>query len=309
VRIDIIMPAYNAALWIGEAIASVRAQTHTDWRLQIIDDGSTDATAAIAAWFADARIRLIRRPHAGVSAARNHGLAELDADAVLFLDADDRLAPQALASLARALIASPDSVAASGACSIEGRLLRPPGGALLAPLLVRNLFANGGHVLLRAAAARAAGCFRTDLAFGEDWEYWLRVALQGPFAAAPQRAPVLFVRKHPDGAYLRLATDPSAFDRCIEAIFANRALTAHFDTQTLARLRRSCEAERDWIIGRELVRHGRSVAGISRLCHALLTHPDARRALLLACVLALMLLPGRWRGRLRPYLIVAETGL
>lgn len=309
-RIDIITPAYNAARSIGETVASVRAQTHSDWRMLIVDDGSSDATADVAAGFADDRVQLIRRPHAGVSAARNAGLAALDADAVLFLDADDSLAPDALASLARTLIASLDAVAACGPCRIEGsRLLRPPGGVLLPRLLERNLFANGGHVLVRAVAARAVGGFRSDLAFGEDWEYWVRVAMLGPFAAMTARAPVLFVRKHPDGAYRRLATDPAAFDRCMAVIFANRALAAQFDAAALARLRRRCEAERDWIIGRELVRHGRWRPGIVRLLQAVAAHPSARRTMMLACVPVLSLLPARWRGPIRPYESIGETGL
>lgn len=309
-RIDIITPAFNAARSLGETVASVRAQTHSDWRMLVVDDGSGDATAKVAGGFADERVGLIRRAHGGVSAARNAGLAALDADAVLFLDADDSLAPDALALLARTLIAVPDAVAACGPCRIDGRrLLRPPSGALLARLLVRNLFANGGHVLLRAAAARAVGAFRSDLAFGEDWEYWVRVAMQGPFAATRDSGPVLFVRKHPEGAYRRLATDPQAFDRCIAAIFANRALAARFDARALARLRRHCEAERDWVIGRELVRQGDWRAGVARLWQAVAAHPSARRAAMLACVPALRLLPARWRGPVRPYQSIGETGL
>ena len=310
-RIDIITPAFNAARWIGETIASVLAQAHGDWRMVIVDDGSTDATVSVVAGFADPRICLIRQAHAGVSAARNRGLAELDADAVLLLDADDRLAPDALARLAKALDGSPRAVAASGACRIGGssKMLRPPGGDLLERLLVRNLFANGGHVLLRASAVRAAGGFRCDLAFGEDWEWWVRVALQGSFAATHESSPVLFVTQRPGGAYHRLATDPCAFDRCISAIFANRALAMRLDARTLTRVRRHCEAERDWIIGRELVRHGQCRAGLSRLWHALFTCPDARRAAMLACLPALWLLPARWRGPLRPYRTLGETGL
>jgi glycosyl transferase family 2 len=77
VHIGVVVPAYNAAAWIGDAIASVLAQTHHDWSLVVIDDGSTDGTSSMAARFRDARIRLIRQENAGVSAARNRGIAEL----------------------------------------------------------------------------------------------------------------------------------------------------------------------------------------------------------------------------------------
>ena len=75
-RIGIVTPAYNAAPWIGDAIASVIAQTHDDWAMVVVDDGSTDATADVVARVADPRMRLIRQPNAGVSAARNRGMAE-----------------------------------------------------------------------------------------------------------------------------------------------------------------------------------------------------------------------------------------
>src|SRR5512142_1696981 len=76
-HIGVVVPAYNAAVWIGDAIASVLAQTHRDWALVVVDDGSTDGTVELVAGFTDRRIRLIRQANAGVSAARNTGLAAL----------------------------------------------------------------------------------------------------------------------------------------------------------------------------------------------------------------------------------------
>jgi len=76
-RIGIVVPAYNAAAWIGDAIGSVMAQTHRDWTLVVVDDGSTDGTARVVEGFADPRIRLVRQANEGVSAARNRGTAEL----------------------------------------------------------------------------------------------------------------------------------------------------------------------------------------------------------------------------------------
>src|SRR4051794_9372681 len=182
-------------------MASVVAQTHRDWSM-VVDDGSTDATAAIAASFHDARISLIHQDNSGVSAARNRGLSVIAADACLFLDADDWLAPDALAWLAAALDAHPAAVAVSGRYArvaldcIAYPARPPPGGDLLQHLLVQNLFANGGHLLIRSRAIKIAGGFRSDLSYGEDWEYWIRLALQGPFAALRSHpAPVLFVRE------------------------------------------------------------------------------------------------------------------
>ena len=76
-HVGVVIPAFNAACWISDAVVSVLAQTHRDWSLVIVDDGSTDGTFAVAARFADRRIRLVRQANAGVSVARNKGFGEL----------------------------------------------------------------------------------------------------------------------------------------------------------------------------------------------------------------------------------------
>jgi hypothetical protein len=217
--------------------------------------------------------------------------------ALLLLDADDWLAPDAFARLAAALDASPDAVAASGACRFvdTGAVCIPPGGDVLRRLLVRNLLANGGHLLIRADAVRNAGGFLAGIGYGEDWEFWVRIALQGPFAVTQGRSPVLFVRRQPDGAYQRLATDPASYQPCMDAIFANPALLARFGPERLAAIRRRAEAENEWIIGRELIRHGQRQAGRAWLRRSFRAAPSARRAALLAAAHLLS------SGRFAPY--------
>jgi glycosyltransferase involved in cell wall biosynthesis len=308
VRVGIIIPAYNAAPWMADAIRSVLAQSERDWRLVVVDDGSTDATSHVAASFADPRIRLLWQANAGASAARNRGIAEFlgpaggagesmlnlplplrertGAPGFLFLDADDRLAPDALSRLTAALDGSPTSIAAVGAYTLpHTRRRRPPSGNLILRLLVRNLFANGGHVLIRSEALCTAGLFRTDLAYGEDWEFWIRVAMQGPFAATGDPTPILYIRQHDTGAYRRLATEPASFTPCMDAIFGNPALLARFGAQRLAAIRRRTEAENAWIIGRELIRHGRSREGRVWLRRSVTAAPGLKRAALLAASL------------------------
>jgi glycosyltransferase involved in cell wall biosynthesis len=376
VRIGVVIPAYNAASWIADAIRSVLAQTHRDWRLVVVDDGSTDGTGDVVAGFPDPRIRLTRQANGGVSAARNAGIRELSAwcginespsgparappswrglappstslllasrkdvdgrakpghddwgavrataealvahqalsgdtpAAFLFLDADDWLAPDALERLAAALAAAPHAVAASGPCAFidTGRVRRPPSGHLLHRLLVRNLFANGGHLLLRAVAVRAAGGFVPGIAYGEDWEFWIHIALQGPFAALASRAPVLFVRQCAAGAYRRLASDPAAFAPCMDAIFGNPALLARLGPRRLAAIRRRTEAENQWIIGRELIRGGKDADGRTWLRRSVLAGPTPRRAVLLAIAHLLPLVPPGLRGPFRAYRLLAR---
>jgi glycosyltransferase involved in cell wall biosynthesis len=313
-RVGIVVPAFDVAAYIGIAIESVIAQSHPDWALVVVDDGSRDATAQVAAGFADPRIKLLRQPNAGVSAARNAGLAALGpVDAVLFLDADDWLAPDALARLCPALTAgalTAGAVAACGAYAFVGAAARPgdapimvkrrpcgAGGDVLTALLTRNLFANGGHVLLRRAAVAQAGGFLPGLAYGEDWQFFVRIALQGRVAVAPG-PPVLFVRRRAGGAYLGRATDAAAHDRCTAAIYEIPGLAERFGPR-LAALRRRTDAERDWVIGRELLRHGRQGAGLRRLWRSLCARPGWRRAALFAAAVAQRLLPARWQGPFR----------
>ncbi len=309
-RITVVTPAYNVARYLGATIDSLLAQTHRDWRLVLVDDGSTDGTEAVAARFDDPRIRVLRQRNAGVSAARNRGIGEIDGAAVMFLDGDDWLAPDALARLAGTLDAAPDAIAAYGAfcfVSEDGRTRAGaktgpfPSGDILETLLVENLFANGGHLLIRAEAVRAAVGFRGDIAYGEDWEFWCRLALAGRFATVPGGAPLLFVRRRGGGALLRMASEPRAFRPCMTAIFGNSALIARLGAARTTALRRQAEAENCWIIGRELIRHGRRGEGVGWLRRSVRERPSARRAVLLAAAHLLPLLPPGLRGPFRSY--------
>jgi hypothetical protein len=197
----------------------------------------------------------------------------------------------------------PDAVAASGACARVTRgggvytARLPPEGELLERLLVRNLFANGGHLLIRRKAMEAAGMFRAGLSYGEDWEYWTRLALLGPFASTGERDPVLFVQETPGSAYLRMATDPARFKTCLDAMYANPAILRRMGTHRLRDLRRLAEAESAWVIGRELIRHGHPADGRRWLSKSLREAPGLKR-------LALAGLSWLHRGPFRPYLPV-----
>ena len=99
VKVSVIMPAYNSEVYIRESIDSVLAQTFADFELIVVDDGSTDTTAAIAESYSDSRIRLIRQPNRGVSVARNTGLEASQGQFITFLDSDDLYYPDFLKTL------------------------------------------------------------------------------------------------------------------------------------------------------------------------------------------------------------------
>jgi glycosyltransferase involved in cell wall biosynthesis len=364
VHIAVVIPAFNAADFLHSAIQSVLDQTHVDWSLVVVDDGSTDDTASIVGQFPDARVRLLRQQNAGVSVARNSGVRAaltggndppgdnpeqsarsfastsfggptrlsticgagvgktIDGpfkrghevashrfrrvlpDAFLFLDGDDWLAPAALDVLARTLDDALWAVAAVGryarvGLNADARLSRSPAhGSLLERLLTRNLFANGGHLLIRREAIEAAGEFRTDLAYGEDWEYWTRLAVQGEFVPVQSRSPLLFVRERLAGAYLSRATDPSAYRPVLDAIYSNPGLAERVGKARLAALARQAEAEMAWTVGRELIKHGRQPEGLGWLGRSFREAPSLNRLMLLGL--------SRLRlGPFRPYPTVA----
>ncbi len=307
-RIAVIIPAYNVASWLAECLVSLRRQTHADWSAVVVDDGSSDATAAIAETFGDSRISVVRQSNAGVSAARNRGMATVcdalaawsearpaiahatrnsTADAVLFLDADDWLAVDALARLAKLLDASPWAVAACGGYARVGadgsaRPVRPPpGGALLPRLLARNLFANGGHMLIRREAVEEAGAFRPELTYGEDWEYWTRLALLGEFVSLRSREPVLFLRERQGSLYRTMAADPACYQPSLEAVFSNPAIRSRLGAAFARDLRAAADAEIAWAVGRELIRHGRLREGRQWLGRSFRAMPRVTRLVLM----------------------------
>lgn len=94
--ISVIMPLYNAALYVEEAVNSVINQTYPYWELIIVDDGSTDNSLAIANGFFDARIKVLSQKNSGACVARNKALSLAQGAYVKFLDADDLLAPDCL---------------------------------------------------------------------------------------------------------------------------------------------------------------------------------------------------------------------
>jgi glycosyltransferase involved in cell wall biosynthesis len=105
--ITVIIGAYNAERYLGEAIESVLAQTYRDFELIVVDDGSTDRTGEIAESYGD-RVRCIRQVNGGMAASRNRAIPEARGDYLAFLDADDRFPPAKLEQQLAAFEADPE---------------------------------------------------------------------------------------------------------------------------------------------------------------------------------------------------------
>jgi glycosyltransferase involved in cell wall biosynthesis len=298
-RVAVVIPARDVAPYIGAAVGSVLSQSHADLSLIVVDDGSVDETRAIVNGIDDERLTVISESGRGLSAARNRGAAEAPAgsDAILFLDGDDWLAPDALERLTAALardeaavaVHAPFAFVASEATPADpGTLDRrsaPAARDLLPRLMLGNLFANGGHVLIRAAAWTAAEPFREDLRFVEDWEFWLRLALQGPFLAL-SGAPLLFVRRRAGSMMHRDALRMEAYRPVLAAIAANSALAARLGMPRFTRLLQRAKVELTWTVGREMLRRGDPAGARPLLWHGLWGRPRPQRLVILALALA-----------------------
>lgn len=181
--VSVIIPTYNHAAYLPDAINSVLAQTAAGAEIVVVDDGSTDNTAGVAAAFGDA-IHYHYQENRGLSAARNAGLARATGRYITVLDADDLLEPDYLATMIAALEADGDAGAAYCGFRMIDPANRPlfqrglrgmPPGQLYETLLYGN-FIVPPCVLARREVYNRAGSFDESLRACEDWDMWLRIA-------------------------------------------------------------------------------------------------------------------------------------
>lgn len=185
-KISVVIPAYNAAETIAETLASLQAQTHRHWEALIVDDGSTDETAAIAQQFAqrDGRFRLLRQPHKGAPTARNQGIRRARHAWLLFLDADDWIAPNHMTLLTQRLAANPELDAVYGGCvRVTGGEQGPPHYGpqpqeLFAAFTATCAF-QPNACLVRREVVTAVGGFDISFRSCQDWDFWQRIARSG----------------------------------------------------------------------------------------------------------------------------------
>lgn len=206
---SVIIPAYNQGHYLAQAIDSVLAQTSAgqDFEIIVVDDGSTDDTAAVARRYSAVggggypRVRYIYQQNSGLSAARNTGIRHAQGRFITFLDSDDLFLPQKLALLTAALEQQPHAGLVAGQAHPIDEDGNPIGS-----LFDQRLPADGrqlllgnplhvGSVLLRRTWQEKAGLFDETLRSYEDWDMWLRLALAGcPMSFVDQ--PVSLYRFH-----------------------------------------------------------------------------------------------------------------
>ncbi len=180
-QVSVIIPCFNGVEFISEAIESVLAQTHPRIEAVVIDDGSVDGSAEVIARYP---VRCLRGHRGGVSAARNKGIRESQGEYIVFLDADDRLLPNAISAGLAALEQHPECGMAVGAHNVishSGRLIRRREKPLnerdyYAQLLKSNFIECISSVIFRREIFAQVGFFNTELHAAEDYDFYLRAA-------------------------------------------------------------------------------------------------------------------------------------
>lgn len=225
IDLTVAIPALNAAPTVDVAVRSVLDQADEAVEVLVVDDGSIDSTAEVAAAIGDRRVRILRGPGRGVASARNLVLHEAAAPWVAFLDADDEWLPGRLQALRGAIAARPDAVACFGAAlhvddagRTAVRFRVSPRHATLEGLLRRRLQPTTSATAVRRDAALAVGGFYEQFrsaAGVEDIDLWWRLAAAGPCIV--QEEPL--VRYHIGDAKLRCRNDVA-----LENLVADREL-------------------------------------------------------------------------------------
>lgn len=199
--VSVIIPNYNYASYVGEAIDSVLRQDYPNVEIIVIDDGSSDDSRAVIESYGD-RVKGIFQKNQGVAATRNNGVAATEGEFVAFLDADDAWMPTKLSrqmdrfadasvGLVHVGVAEMDSSGAGvgeNLAGLEGRVANDL-------LLLRPVILGGGSgVVIRRRIFDEVGGFDTRLSTSADWELYYRIAARCEVAFVPE--PLVRYRFH-----------------------------------------------------------------------------------------------------------------
>lgn len=199
-KVSVIIPSYNSAKYLSEAIDSALNQTFKDFELIVVDDGSTDNTAEILSKYGN-KIRCFSQENKGVSAARNRGIRESKGEYIAFLDSDDIWLPKKLELQMQKLSNNPEytwsycdkiSVFEDGIKEEDNNnLIKPLEGYIFDHLLVKN-FIPTPSVIIKRGCFESAGLFDENLLHLEDYDLFLRLAKDYPISFVNKK---LFIRR------------------------------------------------------------------------------------------------------------------
>ncbi len=229
--VTVVVPAYNVAPYIAEALASLQAQDWSDFEAIVVDDGSTDDTAErVAPFLTDPRFRLLRTENRGLAEARNAGIAVARAPFVSLLDGDDRYRPTYLGRMLGRLTVEPkvDFVTCDAQSFAEGSV----GGEQFSrryrqaePIstmsLLRGETAIFGLCMIRTDLLREVGGYDRNLRAAEDLDLWLRLLGGGAIGGYVPEVLVDYRRRLgslSQNHRLLLTSRARAFDKAADAL-------------------------------------------------------------------------------------------
>ena len=200
-EVSVIIPTYNSAAYVVEAVESVLNQSFRDLEIIVIDDGSTDDTESVLSAYRT-KLRYIRQPNSGVAAARNRGIEESRGRYVAFLDADDTWLKDKLERQLAALASGSNHRVCYTAFTLVDSNLSPLGtvrsnraGSTLEDLLLRgNVIGSICTVLCERSLFETVGGFDDRLSQCADWDMWVRLAAQTEFLYLDE--PTVTYRQH-----------------------------------------------------------------------------------------------------------------
>jgi len=211
----VIIPSYNAEIYLPEALDSVRAQTRAAREIIVIDDGSTNPVQPPDDWDGPP-LRIIHTPNQGLPAARNLAISLAEGKFIALLDADDAWAPDKLEHQEQALAQNPDAVGSYCRFTEKPGWLPVPKISYPSTDIPANEFwkwlwhtncIRPSTVIFRREAVEHVGNFNENLRYCEDYEYWFRLLRFGRFIQVPE--PLCYYRMHPNQMtkeYFRMAT-------------------------------------------------------------------------------------------------------
>jgi glycosyltransferase involved in cell wall biosynthesis len=206
-KVSIVIPAYNAMVYLPETLASVFQQTFEDYEVIIVNDGSTDN---IESWFAqlnNPKVKLITQQNQGLSGARNTGILNAAGEYVALLDADDLWAPTKLEKQVKLLNESTEVGLVYTWMALIDEKGKPTGrvfsaeneGKIWKKLIEFNVVGCGSVPLIRRSCFDKVGLFDRNLrSFVEDWDLWLRMAPHFDFKVVKE--PLVYYRQLPSSA-------------------------------------------------------------------------------------------------------------
>ena len=225
--VSVVIPAYNAMVYLPETLESLWKQTFTDFEVVVVDDGSTDNIRGWATSQEDPRFRLVSQENRGLAGARNTGIREARADYVAFLDADDLWEPSKLELQMAALLRSPNAALAYTWSALVDAQGTPTGrvfksnaeGEVWSDLILENFVGCGSTPVVKRCYFDSLGLFDQNLGSSvEDWDMWLRLALHHPFVAVPQ--PLVGYRQHENSASRNWRQMERSFNIVLDKAFA-----------------------------------------------------------------------------------------